>query len=900
MVVTASGEELIPYEKIEYFRKHNDGLKIIAQKGCQEKFLASNADITIFGGNRGGPLLVDTKVITPFGYRRMGDLKAGDIISATDGSMQKVVYRKDFGKLPCYKLTFIDGSSVIASYDHLWNIRRTSYRSKKRILNDLPLQDDWRVWTTEDIVSFVNNKKYGNLKNGNIVIPLCEPVKFTLGVGRGHKPSIDPYLLGLIIGDGCITDNIVKHNNVMFTTSDEEILNAFVKAGYSPHRRSANKEIDYIFKSKEFVDELRYMGLAGCNSESKFIPRLMKFGTIEERTAILQGLMDTDGTVDKRGNCSYCTISKQLAEDVKFLVDSLGGLATISKHQSAYKKNGVKVTCKDSYILYIKFQDTSNLFRLTRKKKYAKLYNGGISECTRRVVSAEYVGERECCCIAVDNKKSLFMVEDFIVTHNSKTFSLLMEALKDIRNRNFNSVMLRAEKGDFKGIIQKSEKLFSQFGTYNRSQNDMTWNFYAGGKMFLTYFSDPFVDFQKRFQGQEFPYIGIDEITHMPFDKFKYLVSCNRNAYGIRNRIYGTCNPDPDSWVRKFIDWWIGEDGLPIEERDGVIRYMFMDGNTTDSIYWGDTREEVYNQCQSIIDRLWKPVYAELGYDRLTMFVKSATFIKGKLEENIALIKSDPAYVANLAQQDEEQRARDLEGNWNFKAAGDDILKLGDMERFFNNSAQYGDGRRRASCDIAYDGGDNLVLWLWIGNHIEDIFVSRADSKRTEYLVSHKLKEWGVLEKNFVFDLNGPGQDFKGKFPAALRFNNMAAPIPTCKEEETSIKYIYSSLKSQCADMLVRKIKNADISINPDLLKRKFSGRGYSDTPLSAILLKERKAIRAAKSEKGFALPKKEEMKRYVGHSPDFIEAMIYRMLFDINVHRGIAKVPFRYINPSH
>lgn len=129
------------------------------------------------------------------------------------------------------------------------------------------------------------------------------------------------------------------------------------------------------------------------------------------------------------------------------------------------------------------------------------------------------------------------------------------------------------------------------------------------------------------------------------------------------------------------------------------------------------------------------------------MFVKSVTFIKGKLEENIALIKSDPNYLANLAQQDEEQRARDLEGNWNFKAAGDDILKIEDMEKFFSNTAQYGDGRRRASCDIAYDGGDNLVLWLWIGNHIEDVFVSRADSKRTEELVSFKLRDWGVLEK---------------------------------------------------------------------------------------------------------------------------------------------------------
>ena len=133
-LTTISGEQVIPFEEIERMREEQSELRIIAQRGCQERFLATNADITIFGGNRGGPLLTDTRVVTPFGYRRMGDLKAGDIISSTDGGIQKVIYRKDFGKLPCFKLTFIDGSSIIASYDHLWNIRKTCYTSKKRHL----------------------------------------------------------------------------------------------------------------------------------------------------------------------------------------------------------------------------------------------------------------------------------------------------------------------------------------------------------------------------------------------------------------------------------------------------------------------------------------------------------------------------------------------------------------------------------------------------------------------------------------------------------------------------------------------------------------------------------------------------------------------------------------------
>lgn len=477
-----------------------------------------------------------------------------------------------------------------------------------------------------------------------------------------------------------------------------------------------------------------------------------------------------------------------------------------------------------------------------------------------------------------------------------KTFSLLMETLKDIKNPRLSAVILRAEKGDFKGIIEKSSILYSQFGTYNKSVNDMTWNFDKGGKLSLTYFSDTFEDFKIRFQGQEYPYIGIDEITHMPYEKFKYLLTDNRNSYGIRNRVYGTCNPDPDSWVRKFIDWWIGEDGLPIDERDGVVRYCFMDGDTPDNIYWGDTAEEVYEQCKAIIDPLWKKEFEALGFNRVTMFVKSVTFIRGKLEENVALLSSDPAYLANLAQQDEEQRSRDLEGNWNFKATGDDMIKMGDMEKFYTNPQQIGDGKRYVTCDVAFDGGDSLVMWLWRGWHIEDIFVCRLDSKGSVEAVQSKLHEWGVLEENFCYDLNGVGQTFKGYFKRAVPFNNR-------ESVDDKLKNVYDTIKSQSAYLFAKKILNSEVSINPRLLDLKFSGKGFEKVPLRQILMKERKCIRAdeSASDKGFCIIKKAEMKKIVGHSPDYFESLFMRMIFDIKKTKHCKpKGMLRYTKPLY
>lgn len=470
----------------------------------------------------------------------------------------------------------------------------------------------------------------------------------------------------------------------------------------------------------------------------------------------------------------------------------------------------------------------------------------------------------------------------------SKTFSLLLEGLYDCQDPHFNAILFRREKPDLDGIIDVHDQVFSQYGTYNRSDSDKAWYFNNGGKLKLNYYNDEYEEFKKRFQGHQYSYIGVDEITQMPYNKFKYIITCNRNAYGIRNRFIGTCNPDPESWVRIFIDWWIGEDGYPIKERDGVVRYCFMDGDDPNSIYWGNTKKEVYEQCKNIIDPLWNEKYAQHGYNKVDMFVKSVTFVKAALEDNVKLLSSDPTYVANLAGQDEEQRMRDLDGNWNWKSTGKDLIKMADLDKVFDNAEQEGDGVRRVSCDIALTGGDNLVMWLWRGNHILDLYVCRTDSRVVVAAVKEKLGEWGVSEDNMTYDLNGIGQYFKGYFPEAVPFNNMAAPIAQSSTDAKGIKYLYANLKSQCAYMLYKLILDEEISFNPRLLERKFSGNGFENRTLRDILQKERKCFRrsTASEDKGFALIKKSEMKKIVGHSPDFWESLIYMMIFTLRKNK--------------
>lgn len=460
-----------------------------------------------------------------------------------------------------------------------------------------------------------------------------------------------------------------------------------------------------------------------------------------------------------------------------------------------------------------------------------------------------------------------------------KTIVLLSAALEDMENQHFNALILRKERDDLVDIINKSRWLYRDYGEYRSAKDSMRWDLYGGGSVNFSYHSDSVDDFCDRFQGREYPYIGIDEITQIHYLKFKYLQTCNRNSKGVRCRMIGTCNPDPDSWVATFIDWWIGDDGLPIKDRNGVLRYCFMNGDSPADIIWGDTPEDCYEQSKHIIDTVLTK-----GEDWHN-YILSVTFIRAELDDNKKLMESDPKYKAKLAGQSEEQRQRDLQGNWRFKSTGDDLIKWSHMEDFYNNIPQTTDGVRRVSCDVAFTGGDNLVMWLWIGNHIENVFACKLDSRQTIETVKAKLYEWEVREENFTYDLNGVGQSFRGFFPKAMPFDNNGAVDP-------KLKRIYRNLKSQAAYLFAQDIIDGDISINPELLNLRFSGNGFNRLALREILLKERKAIRRdeSRADQYWSLITKDIMKSIVGHSPDFIEAMLYRKIFDIKKRNSKPK----------
>ena len=136
------------------------------------------------------------------------------------------------------------------------------------------------------------------------------------------------------------------------------------------------------------------------------------------------------------------------------------------------------------------------------------------------------------------------------------------------------------------------------------------------------------------------------------------------------------------------------------------------------------------------------------------------------------------------------------------------------------------------------------------------------------------------MEENFAYDLNGLGQIFVGFFPKALKFNNIECP-------SDGSHTMFDYLKSEVAYKFIDRFTRGGVSILPDLLKRKYSGKGFKDVPLSQVLINERQAMRQDENaDKYWKLIAKSEMKKIVGHSPDFWESMMTREIFEIKKKR--------------
>lgn len=224
-----------------------------------------------------------------------------------------------------------------------------------------------------------------------------------------------------------------------------------------------------------------------------------------------------------------------------------------------------------------------------------------------------------------------------------KTYAILLDFLRHFHNENAGAVYFRRTYPQIRnegGLWDTAGELFTKVGARPRGDEFL---FPKGPKIKFSHLQHEKNIFD--WQGSQIPVIYFDELTHFTEKQFFYLMTRNRSTCGIKPYMRATTNPDVDSWVRKIIDWWIDENGFPIQERSGVIRWFVR---AEDKIQWADSKEE--------LDQLYPGLVP-----------KSFTFIPSKLEDNKILMEKDPSYLGNLLAQDKVERERLLGGNWNVR-----------------------------------------------------------------------------------------------------------------------------------------------------------------------------------------------------------------------------------------
>jgi hypothetical protein len=358
-------------------------------------FICGSPGIGKFQGN-------SNKVLTPTGWTTMGEIEVGDKVLTPSNEVALVSQKFPQGVQPLYKITLKDGTSTEAGLPHLWYVKDQNQKIQTLETGDL-------------IEGLEAGKHY--------YLPFTSPLNFPK-----QELPIDPYALGLLLGDGGFTQG-----GITFTTVEESLKTALLDGlrknfdvTLSPSRdpitlRLVSNPGDRVGRETRINQALRLLGLKKVTSATKKIPEIYLYGAIEDRLALLQGLMDTDGYVTSLGATQYTTISDELAQGFLTLVRGLGGRATLKNKPTSYTYLGEKKSGQNANTITFSLPiELGAPVRLPYKRERYDMNAQQVREW-QSIVSIEFDRVEESSCIMVDHPSHLYITDDFIVTHNTYT-----------------------------------------------------------------------------------------------------------------------------------------------------------------------------------------------------------------------------------------------------------------------------------------------------------------------------------------------------------------------------------------------------------------------------------------------------------------------------------------------
>lgn len=646
--------------------KATAGMRWIPNPGPQTDAFHSAADVLLYGGQGGGgkALSLDTAIPTPNGWSSMRDLQPGDRVFDETGAVCNVTACSPvmIGR-PCYRVRFSDGTEIVADEEHLWLTMTQRERDAALCLND-----EWRnrrrakrpsrakaepkrTWTIPHLVKS-NRERLHTYKAppaGSVRTTAEIAATLTHGTRGGLNHSVaataalqlptadlpvEPYVLGAWLGDG-------SSYKAEMTAADVEVIEQFHAAGYETKQRGP-----IAYGIYGLLPVLRASGLLA----NKHIPAIYLRASEAQRLALLQGLMDTDGTAGESGKCEFTTTNWQLAVGFRELAISLGIKTTISVGTATlYGKD-----CGPKYRAV--FHTDKPAFRLGRKLDRQKRTSLRPVVGRRYIEAVEPTASVPVRCIAVDSPSRLYLAsQSMIPTHNSDL------GLGLAFTEHKRSLILRRKYANLSALTERAIAINGTKNGYNGSAPPLLRTNTGGIDRYIQFGANQHLGDEQDWQGQAFDYKYFDEAVQFLEQQIRFHLGWLRPMDGDgtqRCRAVLGSNPPIDAngdWIIGMFRPWL-DITHPKPAKANELRWYVTDPDGKD-LEVDETnlgRDDLGRRCIEI--------------DGKKLLATSRTFIPAALADNPFLIKTD--YQAKLDALPEPLRSAVRDGN--FMAARSD------------------------------------------------------------------------------------------------------------------------------------------------------------------------------------------------------------------------------------
>ena len=444
----------------------------------------------------------------------------------------------------------------------------------------------------------------------------------------------------------------------------------------------------------------------------------------------------------------------------------------------------------------------------------------------------------------------------------------------------FRGLFLRNNLGDARAAGGLLDTLRDIYGSYVEivESGEPRATFPSGARIDVTHVADQSRDkVLQRFKGRQYDFIYFDEMNGFTWDCVMAIYSRNRGTAAWTGKVRGTTNPDKNSWIRIFIDWYIGADGFIREDRNGVVRYFYINGETVNDVVWGDSKEEVYQKCKIGIDRVLKKINGKNGTSTYEDLIKSFTFYLGRISENKAMMGDNKGYVGSVALTGGRSAQQLLEGNWNVSPDTDlnaPIQPYMAASVFDNDPCINND--KWITVDLADVGDDNTIILVWNGFHVIDYkILPKSMPRMNADKILYMAQAYDVADSHIIYDAT-----------RAVYVNDYipdAVPYLSGKSPRGKYARAASRLKDEVYLRLVDMIKNGRISFSDKIANAIYLHDNMSiPITIQAEFIEECSVVRFDEGVNGKKqLLSKKQMNKLLGknRSMDLLDACSMRML---------------------